>query len=574
MIPKLTLIASFVIAAHTSVANAAITVPSDVMAINFKINSNSQVQLQNGTFEDKSGNSYNLNSVLNSASFSKRIKRLHSEKSYDEFAAERIQYEKQGKSLPKLENWYRIPTKGMSESEIQDIMTTLKKMKSIEVAEFETPVISAFVECPSLNCDPGGIWPPGGGTTTPTPDLEAHQGYLGASPLGIDANYAWTKAGGNGSGVKIIDMENSYNQNHEDLPSPFIRKNDSASSAHGTAVLSVIAGKNNNFGVKGIAYGSQIGFYGWGSNTPASIKNAANSLRAGDIIVLEGQINRNIYSGDECSSTDKSECVPMEWNQANFDSIKYATDKGIIVVEAAGNGAENLDSSIYNGRFNRSLRDSGAFMIAATSSQGNFSRLGFSNHGTRIDFNAWGEDVAAAGNIGNVLFDGGLNRIYADGFNGTSSASPIVAGAVASVVGHAKAVLGKTLTVNEVRTLLTNTGVPAPSGSNVGVRPDLRDALNNISSAILPAKPSVRSNWYACYGENNITWGAVSGATSYKVYISSLTTPPANPTYTQTSTQKLVNVGNDTYGWVKACNSKGCGDYSNRVSLRYERYCL
>jgi len=38
----------------------------------------------------------------------------------------------------------------------------------------------------------------------------------------------------------------------------------------------------------------------------------------------------------------------MEFWPDNFLALKMATEKGIIVVEAAGNGAENLDDPIYN----------------------------------------------------------------------------------------------------------------------------------------------------------------------------------------------------------------------------------
>lgn len=564
------LIASLMVASASASANS--FVPEDVTAINFKIDSNSQLKLKNGKFEHKEEKFYQLKELLNSASFSKKIKRLHADKSYDELEAERNAYKLKGKLLPKLANWYSISTTGMDKTEIQDVMDALEGMPFIEFVEYQTPVISTAEQCPAITCEPD--LPPGGGSGGSTPDLQSYQGYLTESPLGIDAVYAWNKVGGDGSGVKIIDMENSYNQNHEDLPTPFIRVNDSSDGDHGTAVMSILGAKNDNSGIKGIAYASQLGFYGWGSNTASSISSAANSLTAGDILILEGQINRNKYSGDTCISSDQSECVPIEWLQANYDAIKYATDKGVFVIEAAGNGDEDLDDSVYESKFNRSVRDSGAYLIAATSSNSNFSRMYFSNHGSRIDFNGWGENVASAGNYGSILFNGGTNRVYGDGFSGTSSASPIVAGAVAAVVGHGKALLGKTLSISEVHNLMTETGVPAPTGNKVGARPDLRNALDNIASADFPASPSLSSNWYACQGHNELSWDAVSNATSYQIFVSSLSTPPVNPRYTQSTTGKFLNVGRDSYGWVKACNSEGCSDYSNRVSLRYENYCL
>ncbi|WP_394391441.1 S8 family serine peptidase [Shewanella woodyi] len=173
--------------------------------------------------------------------------------------------------------------------------------------------------------------------------------------------YAWTKAGGNGQGVKIIDMENGFNSNHEDLPSTFILRADTNDSDHGTAVMSILGAKNDNKGITGIAHGAQLGFHGWSPNIAQAIVNASNYLAAGDIIILEAQINRNINNGDTCSSQNQDECVPVEWRQSVFDAILSVTNQGIIVIEAAGNGNENLDNPIYQNRFNRNIRDSGAF---------------------------------------------------------------------------------------------------------------------------------------------------------------------------------------------------------------------
>src|SRR5205085_3874840 len=47
--------------------------------------------------------------------------------------------------------------------------------------------------------------------------LETFQGYLDPAPLGIDARYAWTVAGGRGENVRICDIEYSWNLTHNDL---------------------------------------------------------------------------------------------------------------------------------------------------------------------------------------------------------------------------------------------------------------------------------------------------------------------------------------------------------------------
>lgn len=44
-----------------------------------------------------------------------------------------------------------------------------------------------------------------------------NQGYLNAAPQGIDARYAWGFPGGDGEGANIIDVEQGWNFNHEDL---------------------------------------------------------------------------------------------------------------------------------------------------------------------------------------------------------------------------------------------------------------------------------------------------------------------------------------------------------------------
>lgn len=71
-------------------------------------------------------------------------------------------------------------------------------------------------------------------------------------------------------------------------------------------------------------------------------------LKPGDVVQL----------GIQLGTTDIAECsencyIPMEGSQSWFDAIKTATDSGIHVIAAAGNGNLNLDHPSFKGKFDR-----------------------------------------------------------------------------------------------------------------------------------------------------------------------------------------------------------------------------
>jgi hypothetical protein len=168
----------------------------------------------------------------------------------------------------------------------------------------------------------------------------------------------------------------------------------------------------------------------------------------------------------------------MEFFGANFDAIKSATARGIIVVEAAGNGSMDLDSSIYGGAFNRLVRDSGAIIVGAGSSGGRVP-LCFTNFGSRVDLQGWGENVATLGR-GDIRINGTDDRQwYSTSFSGTSSASPIVVGAAASIQGLRKNRGLGAFTSTAMRDFLRQTGVPQASNpKQIGPLPNLRAAID------------------------------------------------------------------------------------------------
>ena len=142
----------------------------------------------------------------------------------------------------------------------------------------------------------------------------------------------------------------------------------------------------------------------------------------------------------------------------------------------------------WRNSFRRTNRDSGAIVVGAGAPPPGThgrnhgpdrSRLDFSNWGALIDAQGWGREVTTCG-YGDL--QGGANEDlwYTDTFSGTSSASPIVTGAIACIQGMAKARGRPVLTPAQVRNCLRSTGssqqdAPGrPATQRIGNRPDIR----------------------------------------------------------------------------------------------------
>lgn len=82
-------------------------------------------------------------------------------------------------------------------------------------------------------------------------------------------------------------------------------------------------------------------------SSSAAIRAAADRLGRGDIILLE--IHR---PGPNAPMPRQGQLgfIAIEWWPDDFAAIRYAVARGIAVVEAAGNGFENLDAAVYNAR--------------------------------------------------------------------------------------------------------------------------------------------------------------------------------------------------------------------------------
>ncbi len=345
-----------------------------------------------------------------------------------------------------------------------------------------------------------GMPAPTDGAPAPTPDFNARQIYLDAAPAGIDARFAWTKPGGRGDGGRIIDLEWGWNFSHEDLlvnSGGLLDGTNSANNHHGTAVLGEIGGDHNSLGIMGISPNAKLSTISFVTNpSAAAIRKAADRLGPGDIILLE--IHRAGPRNNFQARDDQLGYIGIEWWPDDFAAILYATSKGILVVEAAGNGAENLDDALYSVRpngfpqswrnpFNRNNPQCGAILVGAGAPPpgthgrnhgADRSRLGFSNYGSAVDCQGWGREVTTTG-YGD-LQNTSTNTQYTDTFSGTSSASPIVVGALGCVQGWLRAAGKPLLTPATARQMLRDTGSPQqdepgrPVSQRIGKRPNLR----------------------------------------------------------------------------------------------------
>jgi hypothetical protein len=359
-----------------------------------------------------------------------------------------------GKAAPSLASYFAIePPAGV---EPERVAAAVAAWPNVE---------TAYVE--------GGPTPP---PLDPSNDpRNASQGYQDAAPVGIGARAAWAKA--TGSGIGFVDLEQGWTLNHEDLAAAgitLISGVNTAYTGHGTAVLGEVAAVDNTLGGMGIAPAATtrvVSQYraGGGYNTAEAILSAVGVMAAGDVLLLEAQTVHPNATG----------YVPVEVEQAVFDAIEFATAQGIVVVEAAGNGSEDLDQfedtlgrKILN-RGSPDFRDSGAIMVGAASSAVPHTRLGFSNFGSRIDCFGWGENIDTCGDG----WTGNATSTYTGSFGGTSGASPIVTGAALLVQSWAVGTGKGRYSPADLRALLSdparNTQSADPAVDRIGVMPDL-----------------------------------------------------------------------------------------------------
>lgn len=315
-----------------------------------------------------------------------------------------------------------------------------------------------------------------------TPNYVHQQGYHGPNP-GLNMTAFWNMGNARGAGIRVSDCEYGYNLTHEDLcgiipepnqtPHPTVYSNNW--HEHGTAVFGEMAGRENAYGVSGLAPDAKYYFFPeWtvqsGSRRPTCIANAIAAMLPGDIVLLEMQTTFPGTSG----------YGPAELSNAVWTIVKNGTDGGVVVVGAAGNGNQNLDAPEF--ATYRAWGDSGAIIVGAGSASVAHNKLSFSTYGNRVNVQGWGQSVFTTGygNFSQIGSD--ANQSYTAGFSGTSSASPFIAASCAALQSYAVTNIGRRLTPLELRHLFLNTGHAQGTGGNIGRFPNLVQAAELMSS--------------------------------------------------------------------------------------------
>ncbi|MFV0209213.1 S8 family serine peptidase [Empedobacter falsenii] len=196
---------------------------------------------------------------------------------------------------------------------------------------------------------------------------------------------------------------------------------DGPDSNHGTHVAGIIAAKSGNgIGIDGIA--------GQGNVKIMSVRTVPN----GD------ERDKDVANAIRYATDNGAKILNMSFGKAYspdvkavWEAFKYAQDKGVLLIKAAGNDNENIDTNIH---FPTVYNEAGTAIsnnvITVGSNTTNKDELksSFSNYGKKsVDVFAPGSDIYSA-----IPTRDGEYKSN----SGTSMASPVVAGVAALVWSH------------------------------------------------------------------------------------------------------------------------------------------
>jgi subtilisin family serine protease len=297
---------------------------------------------------------------------------------------------------------------------------------------------------------------------------ENGMGWAGGSGKQVNASSAYSK-GWTGKGSIVAVADTGYDTDHTEFDGQVLHTKDyygngiQDNHGHGSHVLGTILAKKDGTGMHGMAYDAKAVVIKIGDQRSVSLDDAASGLSwAADQGAIVGNLsaNRNYdssFRGNVQSLTDGTYQAPIQYNgnnekvvdysngmyvgQMTSDIWKNATDKGLVLVNSAGN--QGLEYSAMPGWFATETDADGNLVLGGkvlivgsynfnannldswTNKAGHLCRVVVDNACTDThktsDFY-----VLAPGNTYSTDNNGSYNNM-----SGTSMAAPIVTGQVA-----------------------------------------------------------------------------------------------------------------------------------------------
>lgn len=325
-------------------------------------------------------------------------------------------------------------------------------------------------------------------TPSPKTDKDPFYGRVGEKQLNtswhldlINAEKAWELQTGDPE-IIVAVVDNAIWADHEDLDIPQDRQYNCVKKEEGNSAPPVNASiQNQSCGREALLIATCVP-YNWSHGTHcagaiAAINNNGKgiaSIGSGVSLMGVGGPNTqdpsgvfNPYHGVAWAAEHGAKIISCSWGGAayswtNENIMKSCYDKGVIIIAAAGN--DNISTLHYPAAYT-------PYVISVGSVDADRKKSSFSNYGNWIDIlSPGGSDTSSlrAGIFSTTFCQNQYSReihgvteigdAYYDEMSGTSMATPVLSGVVSLMLSK-----DKTLTTEQVRTILQNTGQEAVS---------------------------------------------------------------------------------------------------------------
>lgn len=235
---------------------------------------------------------------------------------------------------------------------------------------------------------------------------------------------------------------------------------DKENTKHGTHVAGIIAAeRNNGIGMDGVANNVKIMVLRSVPDGDEYDKDIALSIRYA------------VDNGAKVLNTSFGKYYSPH-SQWVYDAIKYAADKDVLIVNAAGNDGLDLDTvNVYpNDQVDNGPEMADSFLTVGALNYefGENMVARFSNYGkNNVDVFAPGVKIWSTTPLNTYEF-----------LQGTSMAAPNVAGVAAMIRSYYP-----NLTAKEVKQIIMDSGIPSKVNVILGGEPDNTNSFNNISKS-------------------------------------------------------------------------------------------